>query len=229
MKSVNTAKTALIIIDIQNGFFHPTYWGPSRSTPDFEHNVALLLEAARAHNKKQDECEGEGKGAGGTTNAVVVCHVHHHSTEPNSPLRPGAQVEVDGRLVEGSQPQTLAQPQQHEHEPRFVKNVHSSFVGTGLEAYLRDRGVRQLVLAGLTTDHCVSTTTRFAYDLGVVSVAGPDGEIDEGDIVVAGDACATFAKGDFDAETVHKVHLASLKGEFAQVEKTQDILRILFG
>ncbi|KAI0892042.1 Isochorismatase hydrolase [Annulohypoxylon nitens] len=219
MKSVSAAKTALIIIDIQDGFFHPTHWGSNRSTPDFEQNVALLLKAAREHNKKQ--------GAGETSNAVVVCHVHHHSIEPNSPLRPGAKVEVNGQLVEGLQPQAFVRPQQD--EPRFIKNVHSSFVGTGLEAYLRERGVRQLVITGLTTDHCVSTTTRFANNLRIVSITGPNGELDEGDIVVADDACATYAKGDFDAETVHKVHLASLKGEFAQVEKTQDILRILFG
>ncbi|KAI0880573.1 Isochorismatase hydrolase [Annulohypoxylon maeteangense] len=221
MKSANTAKTALIVIDIQDGFFHPTHWGPSRSTPDFEKNVALLLKAAREHNKKQ------GEGTGETSNTVVICHVHHHSTEPNSPLRPGAQVEVNGKLVEGLQPQSFVQPQQG--EPLFIKNVHSSFVGTGLEAYLKERGVRQLVLLGLTTDHCVNTTTRFANNLGVVSATDPNGEIDEGDIVVASDACATFSRGEFDAETVHAVHLASLKGEFAQVEETQDILHIIFG
>ncbi|KAI1453859.1 Isochorismatase hydrolase [Annulohypoxylon moriforme] len=221
MKSVSTAKTALIIIDVQDGFFHPTHWGPSRSTPDFEKNVALLLKAAREHNKKQ------GDGTVETSNAVVICHVHHHSTESNSPLRPGAQVEVNGKLVEGLQPQSFAQPQQG--EPLFIKNVHSSFVGTGLEAYLKDRGVKQLVLIGLTTDHCVNTTTRFANNLKVVSSTNANGEIDEGDIVVASDACATWPKGDFDAETVHAVHLASLNKEFAQVEKTHDVLRIVFG
>ncbi|KAI1206042.1 Isochorismatase hydrolase [Annulohypoxylon truncatum] len=221
MKSVNTAKTALIIIDVQDGFFHPTHWGPSRSTPDFEKNVTLLLKAAREHNEKQ------GEGTEEASNTVAICHVHHHSTEQNSPLRPGAKVEINGKLIEGSQPQSFAQPQQG--EPLFIKHVHSSFVGTGLETYLKDRGVRQLVLIGLTTDHCVNTTTRFANNLGVVSATSLNGELDEGDIVVASDACAAWSKGGFDAETVHKVHLASLKGEFAQVEKTQDILRIVFG
>ncbi|KAI2468497.1 Isochorismatase hydrolase [Annulohypoxylon bovei var. microspora] len=221
MKAINTAKTALVIIDVQDGFHHPTYWGPSRSTPDCEQNIALLLNAAREHNKKQ------GDGTGETSNTVVICHVNHHSTEPNSPLRPGAQVEVNGKLVEGLLPQSFVQPQQG--EPLFIKNVHSSFVGTGLEAYLKSQGVRQLVIVGWTTDLCVNTTTRMANNLKVVSATSPTGEVDEGDIVVAGDACAAYAKGGFDAETVHEVHLASLKGEFAQVEKTQDVLRIVFG
>ncbi|XXG95225.1 hypothetical protein Hte_001485 [Hypoxylon texense] len=222
MKAANATKTALIIIDVQNGFLHPTHWGTSRSTPDCEENIALLLTAARAHNKKQG-----GGGGGGNPSFVAVCHVHHHSIYPGSLLHPGAQVEIDGQTLDAVQPLSFARPEAGEKV--FVKNVNSSFVGTELEAYLRSQGARQLVIAGLTTDHCVSTTTRMANNLRVVSAAGPGGELDEGDIVLAGDACATFAKGSFDAETVHSVNLASLNDEFAQVERTRDVLRVVFG
>ncbi|KAF3065946.1 hypothetical protein GL218_09263 [Daldinia childiae] len=215
MKPANSAKTALIIIDIQNGFRHPTHWGASRSTPEFEENVALLLNTAREYNKKLGE------------NAVDIYHVHHHSIYPDSMLYPGTQVEIDGKLVEGAQPQSFAQPEPQ--EPVFIKDVNSSFIGTKLEAHLKGQGVRQLVIMGLTTDHCVSTTTRMANNLRVVSITSPTGELDEGDILLVGDACATFAKGGIDAETMHKVSLASLNDEFAQVVNTQDVLRNVFG
>ncbi|KAI2633545.1 Isochorismatase hydrolase [Hypomontagnella submonticulosa] len=221
MKSVTAAKTALILIDIQNGFLHPTHWGRSRSTPECERNIAFLLNQAREHNKRQ------GEGTKEAPNTVAICHVHHHSIYPDSLLHPDAQIEINGKSVDAVQPQPFARPQPG--EPVFIKNVNSSFIGTELEAYLRSQGIRQLVIVGLTTDHCVSTTTRMANNLRVVSVTTPTGELDEGDIVLVGDACATFAKGDFDARTVHRVNLSSLNGEFAQVANTRDVLRNVFG
>ncbi|KAI8959912.1 Isochorismatase hydrolase [Daldinia sp. FL1419] len=222
MKAAESAKTALIIIDVQNGFRNPTHWGPSRSTPECEGNIALLLNAARAYNNKLQSKDTESK-----SEEITICHVHHHSIYPDSMLHPGARVEIDGELVDAVQPQAFATPEPR--EPVFTKDVNSSFIGTRLESHLKDQGVRQLVICGLTTDHCVSTTTRMANNLRVVSVTSPTGQLDEGDIIVVSDACATFSKGEFDAETVHRVSLASLNEEFAQVVNTQAVLRDVFG
>ena len=41
-----------------------------------------------------------------------------------------------------------------------------SFVGTNLDLTLRTKGIRNIILAGVTTDVCVSTTQRHANDLG---------------------------------------------------------------
>ena len=49
----------------------------------------------------------------------------------------------------------------------MTKGVNSAFIGTQLEEILKESEVRTLVIAGLTTDHCVSTTTRMAANLGV--------------------------------------------------------------
>ncbi|RLB61242.1 MAG: cysteine hydrolase, partial [Deltaproteobacteria bacterium] len=59
--------TALLVIDVQNGFDDPS-WG-KRNNPDTESNIALLLSMWR---KKE----------------LPIVHIQHCSVEPNSPLRP---------------------------------------------------------------------------------------------------------------------------------------------
>ena len=134
-----------------------------------------------------------------------VVHVQHDSVEPDSPLRP----ERAGNAVKpGFEPA--------DGEPLFRKTVNSAFIGTGLETHLRDAGIGSLVVAGLTTDHCVSTSVRMASNLGF-----------EG--VLVEDATATFERtgpsGEhWTAEQMHRAALASLHGEFARVASAADVM-----
>ena len=52
------------------------------------------------------------------------------------------------------------------NEPVIKKNVNSAFIGTSLQEQIDKAGVTHLVIVGLTKDHCVSTTTRMAGNLG---------------------------------------------------------------
>lgn len=109
-------------------------------------------------------------------------------------------------------------------EPLLKKRVNGSFTGTGLEQLLRQEGVRQLLVCGIATDHCVSTTVRAASDLEVVK--RPDD--DWGVLAIIEDASAAFDNnGKFDAETVHAVNVDSLRDEFAEVVRVQDVLELL--
>ncbi|REJ85743.1 MAG: cysteine hydrolase [Acidobacteria bacterium] len=162
-----------------------------RNNPGAESNIARLLAAWRA--------------AG-----VPVVHVQHHSIEPGSTLRPeapGCEVKPEARPVPG--------------EKLFRKHTNSAFVGTDLEAHLRGAGIDSLVVAGLTTDHCVSSTVRAAADLGF-SVA----------VVHDATACHERLGHDgriFEAQLVHELALAHLRGEFARILTTEEAIGQLRG
>ena len=161
--------------------------GRNRNNPQAESNMALLLSEWRRREQ-------------------TIIHVRHCSTEPGSPLRPG---------LPGHEFKEEVRPLPAEKQ--FDKSVNSAFVGTGLEQWLRDGGIRSLVVVGLTTDHCVSATTRSASDLGF-------------QVTLVSDATATFERRGHDgrvypAEHVHNINLASLRGEFCSVRSAREVLQ----
>ncbi len=102
------------------------------------------------------------------------------------------------------------------HEPVIKKKLNSAFIGTSLQALLTDLNARKLIFAGLTTDHCVSTTVRMAANFGFTAT-------------VVTDATATFPRRDYEghlieADAVHRIALASLEGEFACITQTEKLL-----
>ncbi len=158
-----------------------------RNNPAFEQNVKQLLDWFRSRN-------------------LPVIHIQHRSTEDNSPLRP-ERPGVD--FMPFSQPVN--------GEACFSKNVNSAFIGTDLQKYLTESGIRHLYLAGLTTDHCVSTTARMARNLGF-------------DVTIVSDAVATFDKTDhlgnhYPADLIHQTALASLFKEFSDIKPLSELLR----
>jgi nicotinamidase-related amidase len=177
--------SALLLIDVQQGFDDLAYWGP-RNNPGAEANMARLLAAWRAAGRP-------------------VFHVKHNSRNPRSPLHPAN----PGNAIK---PGVAPLP----GEPVFEKDVNSSFIGTDLEARLRQAGVTDLVIVGLTTPHCVSTTTRMAGNLGF-------------NVRLVSDATAAFDWKAHDGRTIpaaemHYQALAPLHGEFATVVTTDAVL-----
>jgi nicotinamidase-related amidase len=151
----------------------------SRNNPELENRAAAALAGAR--------------GSG-----WPVLHVKHNSVHASSPLRPA---QLGNEFMECVQPK--------DGERIFEKTVNSAFIGTDLQAHLVEQEIDAVVLGGLTSDHCVSTTARMAANLGF-------------DVTILADATATFERRDpygnvFREDLVHSISLASLDGEFAKI------------
>jgi nicotinamidase-related amidase len=139
--------------------------------------------------------------------SLPLIFVKHNGTPP-SPLSPGG---------EGNDFKEIIKPVPG--EMIIEKTANSAFIGTSLHEILREKGIKQLVLVGLTTSHCVSSTARMAGNYGY-------------NTFVVSDATATFdtvgLDGElFEAELVHRITLANLNKEFATVLNTKEILELL--
>ncbi|MBT8294121.1 MAG: cysteine hydrolase [Eudoraea sp.] len=182
---------ALLLIDIQKGLDEIDYYGGHRNNLQAETNAKRILDFWR--NQK-----------------FPIFHIKHNSTNPDSPLIPGQQ---------GNEFKDIVKPLAN--EVIIEKQVNSAFIGTDLKHQLDVLGISKLVIVGLTTDHCVSSSARMAGNLGYKTF-------------LVSDATATFDKvgpdgTKFKAETIHEIELASLHNEFATVIRTDELLRQVSG
>ena len=183
-----TKLPTLICIDIQQGFLDEEAWGGNRNNKDAE------VICARIINRWRD------------MNANII-HVRHSSTNPNSKLHESS---------EGFKFQPSCAPKDNERV--ITKSVNSCFIGTNLKQVLDDQNCQSLVIIGLTTDHCVSTTTRMAGNFGYKTY-------------LISDATATFDKigidgTQYDSELIHQTALASLNEEFATVINSSELFKL---
>ena len=157
-----------------------------RNNPACEANIAALVAEWREQGRP-------------------VVFVRHDSDEEGSPLRPGE----PGNAL---RPELTGEP-----DLLVTKQVNSAFYGEpDLDAWLRGRDIGAFAICGITTNHCVETTTRMGGNLGY-------------DVLFVLDACHTFDREGPDgtlvtADELTRATAASLHGEFATVVSTRDLV-----
>ena len=169
--------------------FDDPYWG-KRNNLEAENNILTLLTEWRKRN-------------------WTVIYSQHLSLEPQSPFH--------YKNPEGTEFKDSTKPLSG--EVIMQKNVNSAFIGTQLETYLKTNQIKTVVITGLSTQHCVSTTTRMSGNLGFTTFLGSD-------------ATAAYEVTDhngtyYTPEDIHQTELATLHKEFATIVKTSDILNQL--
>jgi len=180
---------ALIIIDVQKAFLEKDYPGIKRNNTNAELVCGNILNKWRK-------------------NDLNVIHVRHSSTNPESKLH---------KSKPGFEFNDYVKPKNNEIV--LTKNVNSAFIGTGLDEILKNLNINTLVIVGMTTNHCISTTVRMAGNLGY-------------ETFLISDSTACYnTKGldgkEIDCEVIYEASIASLRGEFAEIISSRELFELL--
>lgn len=163
------AHCALLIIDMQKDFCTPGF-GAERAGRDLSAAkaatpvIAALLASARK-------------------SGVRVAHVgfstlpdHASDSGPWLAQRRRASFSADNLCITGTEGahfiDALAPAP---GEWIIAKHRYSAFTGTDLDLLLRSRGLRTVVITGVSTNACVESTLRAAFDLDYYVCVPPDG------------------------------------------------------
>ena len=180
---------ALLLVDIQKAFLEKDYPGLIRNNENAEFICGKILKKWR-------------------TLDLPIIHVRHSSSNLESKLhksRPGFEFNDYVTPLET--------------EMVLTKEVNSAFIGTNLENILIKSHIDTLVIVGMTTNHCISTTVRMSGNLGF-------------DTYLISDSTACYnTKGMngeiIDCNTIYNSALASLQEEFATVIDSKELFDIL--
>jgi nicotinamidase-related amidase len=169
---VDPATTALVIIDMQRDFLEPGGFGEllgndvSRLRSTIEPTVTVLAAARAAgllvvhtregHRPDLTDCPPAKLTRGGVTFIGT-----------DGPM---GRILVRGEAGHDIVPELAPGP----GEPVVDKPGKGAFYATDLDLVLRDRGVRTLLVCGVTTEVCVHTTVREANDRGFECVVLED-------------------------------------------------------
>jgi nicotinamidase-related amidase len=172
--ALDLAKTALIIIDMQRDFLEPGGFGETLGN-----DVSRLAAAVEPCRKVLDAARRLG---------LLVIHTRE-GHRPDLSDAPPAKVERGapslrigaagpmGRILIRGEPghDIVAALYPASGEPVIDKPGKGAFYQTELELMLRNRGIENLLVCGVTTEVCVNTTVREANDRGYRCVVLSDG------------------------------------------------------
>jgi len=182
---MNSPRRALIIVDVQQEYFDGAL---QIQYPEREQSVAAITRA-------MDTAQQAG---------IPVVVVQHRAPE-------GFPVFAPESSTFALHPQILQRLGTAEHD--FTKTFASIFADTGLEAWLRERGIDTLTLVGYMTNNCVIGSAAAAEPLGfnVEVLSDATGAID-----------IVNAAGAIPARQVHETLMAVLNSNWAAVVSSSE-------
>lgn len=196
------AETALLVIDIQNTYLEPkddpreaTRWAPflDRMRGTVVPNTAALVAACRARGVE-------------VVFARIACLKQDGRDRSLSQKKPG----FNYLLMPMDRPDSQVVPELAPRGDEIVvtKTTDSALTGTNLRLVLSNMGIRNVVVAGIFTDQCVSSTVRSLAD-------------ESFGVVVVEDCCAAAT------DAIHRAELEAINMIYCHVVQLEDAIGFL--
>lgn len=195
-------KTALLVVDIQNTYLEPKEdeienerWQPffNRMNKIVIPNTSRLIEFAR-----QQKIE--------VIFARIACQTDDGRDRSLSQKKPGFNYLLlpkdrkDSQIVETLSP--------IKDEITVLKTTDSVLTGTNLRLVLSNMGIKQVIVAGIFTDQCISSTVRSLAD-------------ESFNVLVVDDCCAAAT------DEIHQQELEIINMIYCHVIRIADIIRVM--
>jgi nicotinamidase-related amidase len=127
----------LIVIDVQESFRHRPYFSEKQVNAYLEAQNALIAQAQQ-----------------GGIPIVRVFHVE------------GPKLASNPFAIESGHIKPMQGLADFDAALTVTKTRHSALVGTGLDVWLTQQGIQEVIISGIRTEQCCETTARHASDLG---------------------------------------------------------------
>jgi len=140
--------SALVLVDVQNAFFHPRGESFYPAAPDVLPALTSLLQGARQQRRL----------------VIHVADIHrtgHPDFETTRLPAHGLHGSFDAEFYSGFGPHA-----DYPDEIALQKRRFSAFFATDLDLLLREHAIKRLVVAGVKTNVCVRATVQDGFGLG---------------------------------------------------------------
>jgi nicotinamidase-related amidase len=195
-------ETALLVIDIQSTYVEPkddareaTRWAPflARMREIVIPNTARLIAACRARGVE-------------TIFARIACLKTDGRDRSLSQKKPG----FNYLLMPKDRPDSQIVPELAPRGDEIVvtKTTDSALTGTNLRLILANMGIRNVVVVGIFTDQCVSSTVRSLAD-------------ESFNVIVVEDCCAAAT------DAIHRAELEAINMIYSHVVQVDDAIGFL--
>ena len=160
--------TALLIVDMQKDFCIEAM-ATAGTGRDLSRTKAIIPDLVRLRRSARE--------AGALVVHIGFLTLHHHLSDGGAWLAqrrrsPYANESIAMENSEGAQFIDELAPEDGEVSIR--KHRYSGFAGTNLDLILRARDIRTCIVTGVSTNVCVESTLRAAFDLGYYMVVPRD-------------------------------------------------------